>query len=115
MIVFLSEFDWYFPGTPIDNKPALVQVMARRRTSDKPFPELTLTQFTDAYMRHEREMSWRKTTISVTEKYSDQHKLVITYLTKCGMKLLIHYQTSTDAALKFGIGYVTSSKIQEYM
>ena len=38
--------------SPIDNKPALVQVMAWLRTGDKPFPELMLTQLTDAYMRH---------------------------------------------------------------
>ena len=36
----------------IDNNPALVQVMAWRRTGDKPLPEAMLTQFTDAYMRH---------------------------------------------------------------
>ena len=34
----------------IDNKPALVQVMAWRRTGDKPLPEPILTQITDAYM-----------------------------------------------------------------
>ena len=39
------------PSSPIDNKPVLVQVMAWRRTGDKPLPELMLTQFTDAYMR----------------------------------------------------------------
>ena len=32
-----------------DNKSALVQVMAWRRTSDKPLPKLMLTQFTDTY------------------------------------------------------------------
>ena len=36
----------------IDNKPALVHVMAWRSTGDKPLPEPTLDQFTDAYMRH---------------------------------------------------------------
>ena len=40
------------PRSPIDNKPALVQVMAWRRTGDKPLPEPMMTQFTDAYMRH---------------------------------------------------------------
>ena len=40
------------PKSPIDNKPALVQVMAWRQTGDKPLPELMLTQITDAYMRH---------------------------------------------------------------
>ena len=37
-------------GSPIDNKPALVQVMAWRRTGDKPLPELMLTQFADAFI-----------------------------------------------------------------
>ena len=38
------------PRSPIDNKPALVQVMAWRRIGDKPLPEMMLTQFTDVYM-----------------------------------------------------------------
>ena len=42
----------FVPKGPIDNKRALVQVMAWRRTGDKPLPEPMLTQFTDAYMRH---------------------------------------------------------------
>ena len=40
----------------IGNKPALVQVMAWRRTGDKPLPQLMLTQFTDVYMRHQSEV-----------------------------------------------------------
>ena len=48
----------FVPRSPIDNKTALVPVMAWRRTGDKPLPELLLTQFTDAYMRHYGEMSW---------------------------------------------------------
>ena len=40
------------PISPIDNKPALVQIMALCRTGDKPLPEPMMTQFTDAYMRH---------------------------------------------------------------
>ena len=58
--IFLNENDWisikislkFVPRSPIDNKPALVQVMAWRRTGDKPLPEPMMTQFTDAYMRH---------------------------------------------------------------
>ena len=41
-----------FPMSPTDNKTALVQEMAWRRTGGKPLPEPMLTQFTDAYMRH---------------------------------------------------------------
>ena len=42
----------FFPKGPINNKAALAQVMAWRRTGDKPLPERILDEFTDAYMRH---------------------------------------------------------------
>ena len=42
----------FVPTSQNDNKPALVQVKAWRRTGDKPLPEPMLTQFTGAYMRH---------------------------------------------------------------
>ena len=42
----------FVPKSLIDNKSALVQVMAWRRIGDKPFPEAMMTQFTDAYMWH---------------------------------------------------------------
>ena len=42
----------FVPRSPINNKQALVQVMAWRRIGDKPLPELMMAQFTDAYMRH---------------------------------------------------------------
>ena len=38
----------FVPMGPIDKKPALVKVMAWRRTGDKEFSELMLIQFTDA-------------------------------------------------------------------
>ena len=41
---------------PIDNKWSLVQVMAWRRTGDKPLHEPMMTQFNDAYMRHPASM-----------------------------------------------------------
>ena len=58
--IFLNENDRiliqislkYVPRSPIDNKSALVQVMAWRRSGDKPLPEPMMTQFIDAYMRH---------------------------------------------------------------
>ena len=40
----------FVPRSPIDNKPALVQVMAWYQRGDKPLPEPVLTQFTDAYI-----------------------------------------------------------------
>ena len=45
------------PKGPIDKTSALVQVMAWRRTGGKPLPETMLTEFTDAYMLYEGEMS----------------------------------------------------------
>ena len=46
-----------FPKGVTDNKTALVQVMAWRRTGDRPLPEALLVQFIDAYMRHQGKMS----------------------------------------------------------
>ena len=45
------------PKGPIDNKSALVQVMAWQRKGDKPLPEPLLTHFTDAYVRSLEEIS----------------------------------------------------------
>ena len=58
--IFLNDIDKILiqislkrvPRSPIDNKPALVQVMAWRRIGDKPLSEPMLSRFTDAYMRH---------------------------------------------------------------
>ena len=56
--IFLNENDGipvsvkFVPKSPVDNKPALVQVMAWRRTVDKPFLESVLAHFSDAYIRH---------------------------------------------------------------
>ena len=63
--IFLNEDDKILiqislklvPRSPINIKPALVQVMAWRQTGDKPIPEPMLTQFTDAYMRHLGELN----------------------------------------------------------
>ena len=41
----------FVPKGPIDNKPALLQLMAWRRIGDKPFSEAMLTRFADAYVR----------------------------------------------------------------
>ena len=42
---------------PINNIPALVQIMAWRRPGDKPLSEPNSGEFTDAYMRHLTSMS----------------------------------------------------------
>ena len=59
-LVPLKENVWIFikislkfvPKGPIDNKPALVEVMAWHSTGNKPLPEPMLTQFIDTYMQH---------------------------------------------------------------
>ena len=40
------------PNGPVDNNPALVQIMDWRRIGDKPLSQPMLTRYTDAYMRH---------------------------------------------------------------
>ena len=58
--IFLNENDRiliqislkYVPGSPIDNKPALVHAMAWRQSGDEPLPQPMMTQFIDAYMRY---------------------------------------------------------------
>ena len=42
----------FVPRSPIDHRPALVQVMAWRWIGDKQWPELMMTQFIDVYMWH---------------------------------------------------------------
>ena len=58
--IFLNENDRipilislkFIPRSLIDNKQALVQVMAWPRTGAEPLPEPMLIQFTDAYIQH---------------------------------------------------------------
>ena len=40
------------PKGPIDNKSALIQVMAWHWSGDKPLPEPMLTQLSDPYIQH---------------------------------------------------------------
>ena len=47
----------FVPKGSINNILALVQIMAWRRTGDKPLSEPMMTQFNDAYMRHSASMS----------------------------------------------------------
>ena len=42
----------FVPKGPIDNNPALIQIMAWHRIGDKPLSEPMLTQFADAYIQH---------------------------------------------------------------
>ena len=42
----------FVPKGPVNNIPALIEIMAWRRPGDKSLSEAMLTRFTDAYMRH---------------------------------------------------------------
>ena len=62
---FLNENVWipikislkFVSKCPINNIPALVQIMAWRRTGDKPLSEPMMTQFNDVYIRHSASLS----------------------------------------------------------
>ena len=52
VLYFDSYFTEVYSKRPINNKSALVRVMAGRRIGDKPLSEPMLTWFTDAYIWH---------------------------------------------------------------
>ena len=62
--IFLNENVWisikmsrrFVPKCPIGSGPALVHIMAWRRTGDKPLSEPMMAKFTDAYMRQSASM-----------------------------------------------------------
>ena len=48
----------FIPKGPINNIPALLQIMARHRTVDKSLSELVIAYIADACMHHPASMSW---------------------------------------------------------
>ena len=58
--IFLNENVWisvkislkFVPKGPINNMPALVQIIPWCRPGDKPLSDPMLSRFTDAYMQH---------------------------------------------------------------
>ena len=50
--IFIQISLKFVPKGPIDNKSALVQVMAWCQTGNKPLPGPLLAQFTSTYVRH---------------------------------------------------------------
>ena len=65
--IFLNENAWilftislnFVPKGPINNIPSSVQIMAWRRSGNKPFSGPMMALFTDAYVRHSASMSWK--------------------------------------------------------
>ena len=54
---FQFKFHWTISMVRINNKSALVQIMAWRRSGDKPLSEPMLVNLTDTYMRHSTPVS----------------------------------------------------------
>ena len=62
--IFMNQNIWisikislkFVPKCPINNIPALVQIMAWRRPGDKPLSAPMMVKSTDAYMRHSASM-----------------------------------------------------------
>ena len=62
---FLNESVWipiksslkFVPQGPVNNIPALVQIMFWRWTGERPLSEPMMTHFSDAYMRHSASMN----------------------------------------------------------
>ena len=52
VLYFNSNFTDFVPNGSIDNNSALVQVMGRHQTGDKPLPEPMHTHLTNVYMQH---------------------------------------------------------------
>ena len=64
----------YISNCPIDNKAALVQVMAWHQTGTKPLPESVLTRFKDAILHHQTSVRQIKTQHwGVCDNDSDGH------------------------------------------
>ena len=57
------------PKGLIKNKPALVQVMVRHWTSDKPLSEAIMTLFIDKYMHHLAWPQWVNNVILIIDEY----------------------------------------------
>ena len=57
MVLKMAHFHKSSRPQWVNNIPALVQIMAWRRTGDKPLSETMIAQFNDAYMRHSASMS----------------------------------------------------------
>ena len=52
----------FVPHGPFNNIPALVQIMAWRRSGDKPLSEPMMAYIANAYMRHSASMSKKRCT-----------------------------------------------------
>ena len=78
--IFMNENIWisiqisrkFVPKDPINNIPALVQIMAWHWPGDKSLSEPMIAQFTDEYMRHSASMceeDWAGTFIAPVDAY----------------------------------------------
>ena len=83
----------FVPKVPIDNKSAMVQVMACRRTGDKPLPEPSLTNADPVHRSIYAALGWPSITPYVIRpigqywmrKWLVIYKAPIHYLNQCGL------------------------------
>ena len=85
---------------PIDNTIAF-RVMAWCRTGHKPLPELMLTRFTDAYMRHDARRRWVK---SIGEML---HEWPRSLFTICHTSIYMKLSSATCRAFCLGLKVLT--------
>ena len=70
----------FVPKGPFDNKLAMVQVMAWRRTGDKPLPEPMLTHFPDAYIGTRGRWVMKPTKFSNISVWTLKGPLLLTWI-----------------------------------
>ena len=93
----------FVPKGPINKIPALVQIMAWRRSGDNPLSEPMMVKLLTHMC-----VTWPQYVKAPPEAYLGP--LLLTWFNfNPSMKLLIHSQTSTVQLLKFGNGLVISS------
>ena len=79
------------PWGPIENSPALVEVMAWRRRVDKPLPQPVMTKIHDAIWRHLNTNSYHWISISDTNVIMLQRQLTL-----LKQVIVMHFSTSVD-------------------
>ena len=88
----------FVPKGPIDNKPALVQIMAWRRIGDKPLHEPMPTQFTDLYGTRGRWVKSWSTSVQVMPSCRRQAAFLRTFDEAISCEIVWHALESSFTA-----------------
>ena len=119
--IFLNENIWnsykislkYVHWGLIDNMSALVQIMVRRRSGEKPLSEPMLAQFTDAYM-YMHEGRWVKAT-KVTSRVTVSLLTSDVVFMLCGCNYICRYLTYWGRGKSAAISQTTFSNAFSWM